>query len=142
LLADYGAEVNKLESREGDRDALGTAVRGPRAISSSDSIAKAWQLNQLEECGRLDLCLRLIDKMDVLKRTSGRARWTGSAWATKPCTSEILISSYCSISGYGQDGPSRDEAAMDLVVQGSSGLLSITGTEQGESVRCGYGVTT
>ena len=38
-------------------------------------------------------------------------------------------------------GPSRDEAAMDLVVQGSSGLLSITGTEDGESVRCGYGVT-
>jgi crotonobetainyl-CoA:carnitine CoA-transferase CaiB-like acyl-CoA transferase len=48
---------------------------------------------------------------------------------------------YCSISGYGQNGPSRDEAAMDLVVQSSSGLLSITGTEQGESVRCGYGVT-
>jgi crotonobetainyl-CoA:carnitine CoA-transferase CaiB-like acyl-CoA transferase len=48
---------------------------------------------------------------------------------------------YCSISGYGQTGPSRDEAAMDLVVQSSSGLLSITGTEDGESVRCGYGVT-
>jgi crotonobetainyl-CoA:carnitine CoA-transferase CaiB-like acyl-CoA transferase len=48
---------------------------------------------------------------------------------------------YCSISGYGQDGPSRDEAAMDLVVQGSSGLLSITGTADAESVRCGYGVT-
>jgi crotonobetainyl-CoA:carnitine CoA-transferase CaiB-like acyl-CoA transferase len=48
---------------------------------------------------------------------------------------------YCSISGYGQVGPSRDEAAMDLVVQSSSGLLSITGTEEGESVRCGYGVT-
>jgi crotonobetainyl-CoA:carnitine CoA-transferase CaiB-like acyl-CoA transferase len=48
---------------------------------------------------------------------------------------------YCSISVYGQNGPSRDEAAMDLVVQGSSGLLSITGTADGESVRCGYGVT-
>src|ERR1044072_9437880 len=48
---------------------------------------------------------------------------------------------YCSISGYGQDGPSRDEAAMDLVVQGSSGLLSVTGTEEGESVGCGDGVT-
>jgi crotonobetainyl-CoA:carnitine CoA-transferase CaiB-like acyl-CoA transferase len=48
---------------------------------------------------------------------------------------------YCSISGYGQNGPSRDEAAMDLVVQASSGLLSITGTKQGEFVRCGYGVT-
>ena len=48
---------------------------------------------------------------------------------------------YCSISGYGQAGPSRDEAAMDLVVQSSSGLMSITGTAEGESTRCGYGVT-
>jgi crotonobetainyl-CoA:carnitine CoA-transferase CaiB-like acyl-CoA transferase len=48
---------------------------------------------------------------------------------------------YCSISGYGQNGPARDEAAMDLVVQASSGLLSITGTADGHSVRCGYGVT-
>jgi crotonobetainyl-CoA:carnitine CoA-transferase CaiB-like acyl-CoA transferase len=48
---------------------------------------------------------------------------------------------YCSISGYGQQGPAREEAAMDLVVQASSGLLSITGTEAGESTRCGYGVT-
>ena len=48
---------------------------------------------------------------------------------------------YCSISGYGQRGPSRDEAAMDLVVQASSGLLSITGSPEGESARCGYGVT-
>ena len=47
---------------------------------------------------------------------------------------------YCSISGYGQAGPSRDEAAMDLIVQASSGLLSITGTEEGEVARCGYSV--
>ena len=47
---------------------------------------------------------------------------------------------YCSISGYGQAGPSRDEAAMDLVVECSSGFLSITGTEEGEQVRSGYAV--
>jgi crotonobetainyl-CoA:carnitine CoA-transferase CaiB-like acyl-CoA transferase len=47
---------------------------------------------------------------------------------------------YCSISGYGQDGPSRDEAAMDLIVECSSGFMSITGTEEGEQVRSGYAV--
>jgi crotonobetainyl-CoA:carnitine CoA-transferase CaiB-like acyl-CoA transferase len=47
---------------------------------------------------------------------------------------------YCSISGYGQRGPSRDEAAMDLIVQCSSGLVSVTGTESGERVRSGYSV--
>ncbi len=47
---------------------------------------------------------------------------------------------YCSISGYGQDGPSRDEPAMDLIVQSSSGLMSITGTQESGPVRCGYSV--
>jgi crotonobetainyl-CoA:carnitine CoA-transferase CaiB-like acyl-CoA transferase len=47
---------------------------------------------------------------------------------------------YCSISGYGQDGPSRDEAAMDLIIECSSGFISITGTESGEQVRSGYAV--
>src|SRR5262249_54450123 len=47
---------------------------------------------------------------------------------------------YCSISGYGQQGPLRDAAAMDLIVEYSSGFLSITGTEAGETVRSGYAV--
>jgi crotonobetainyl-CoA:carnitine CoA-transferase CaiB-like acyl-CoA transferase len=47
---------------------------------------------------------------------------------------------YCSISGYGQNGPSRDEPAMDLILQASSGLMSVTGTADGKRVRCGYSV--
>ena len=47
---------------------------------------------------------------------------------------------YCSISGYGQNGPLRDESAMDLIVQAASGLISVTGTMDGEQVRCGHSV--
>ena len=47
---------------------------------------------------------------------------------------------YCSVSGYGQNGPSRDEPAMDLILQASSGLISVTGVEGGERVRCGHSV--
>jgi CoA:oxalate CoA-transferase len=49
---------------------------------------------------------------------------------------------YCLISGYGQNGPSRDEPAMDLILQASSGLMmmSVTGTTDGKRVRCGYSV--
>ncbi len=47
---------------------------------------------------------------------------------------------YCSISGYGQNSPSRDLAAMDLILQASSGLLSVTGTEEGREVRSGHSV--
>ena len=47
---------------------------------------------------------------------------------------------YCSVSGYGQNGPSRDDPAMDLILQAASGLISVTGVEDGEQVRCGHSV--
>jgi crotonobetainyl-CoA:carnitine CoA-transferase CaiB-like acyl-CoA transferase len=143
LLAEYGAEVYKLESRDGDMGrgwgppfAGGVASfflglnRGKRGIS--------FDLKRPEG---LDLCLRLIDRMDVLVENfrPGAMDRLGLGYEAMHARHPGLV--YCSISGYGQDGPSRDEAAMDLVVQSSSGLLSITGTADGESVRCGYGVT-
>jgi len=143
LLAEYGAEVYKLESRAGDMGrgwgppfAGGVACfflglnRGKRGISID-----------LKQPDGLELCLRLIDRMDVLLENfrPGAMDRLGLGYEALRRRHPRLV--YCSISGYGQNGPSRDEAAMDLVVQGSSGLLSITGTEDGESVRCGYGVT-
>jgi len=143
LLSDYGASVYKLEASEGDMGrgwgppfAGGVASvflglnRGKRGISIN-----------LKQPEGLDLCLRLIDKVDVLVENfrPGTMDRLGLGYAPVHEHNPRLI--YCSISGYGQAGPSRDEAAMDLVVQSSSGLLSITGTDQGESVRCGYGVT-
>src|SRR5690606_16543952 len=47
---------------------------------------------------------------------------------------------YCSISGFGQDGPYTDRAAMDLIVQAESGMISITGEEGGRGVRCGVSI--
>src|SRR5205085_9913020 len=89
----------------------------------------------------LELCLRLVEKVDVVIENfrPGAMDRLGLGYEALHNRNPRLI--YCSISGYGQEGPSRDEAAMDLVIQASSGLLSITGTEQGEHTRCGYGVT-
>ena len=143
LLADYGAEVYKLESRSGDMGrgwgppfAGGVASfflglnRGKRGISID-----------IKRPAGLDLCLRLIDRMDVLLENfrPGAMERLGLGYEMLHRRHPRLV--YCSISGYGQQGRSRDEAAMDLVMQASSGLLSITGTADGESVRCGYGVT-
>src|SRR4029434_8448762 len=47
---------------------------------------------------------------------------------------------YCSISGFGQDGPYRDRAALDLVVQAESGMISITGEPGGAGVRAGVSI--
>lgn len=88
----------------------------------------------------VDLCLRLLEKMDVLIENfrPGTMERLGLGYETAHARNPRLV--YCSISGYGQGGPSRDEAAMDLIVQASSGLVSITGTEAGEQVRSGYSV--
>lgn len=143
LLADYGAEVYKLESRAGD---MGRGWGPPFSGGLSHFFlglnrGKYGISIDLKEPEGRDLCLRLIDRMDVLIENfrPGSMDRLGLGYETVHQRNPRLI--YCSISGYGQDGPSRDEAAMDLVVQSSSGLLSITGTEDGKSVRCGYGVT-
>jgi crotonobetainyl-CoA:carnitine CoA-transferase CaiB-like acyl-CoA transferase len=143
LLADFGADVCKLEPREGDM-ARGW---GPPFAGGNSSMflglnrGKRGISIDLKHAEGRELCLRLIDRMDVLIENfrPGSMERLGLGYGTLRERNPRLI--YCSISGYGQAGPSRDEAAMDLVVQGSSGLLSITGTADGESVRCGYGVS-
>jgi formyl-CoA transferase/CoA:oxalate CoA-transferase len=143
LLSDYGADVFKLEAREGD---MGRGWGPPFAGGISSVFlglnrGKRGISIDLKHPEGLDLCLRLVDKMDVLVENfrPGSMDRLGLGYEAVRQRNPRLI--YCSISGYGQDGPSRDEAAMDLVVQSSSGLLSMTGTKDGESVRCGYGVT-
>jgi crotonobetainyl-CoA:carnitine CoA-transferase CaiB-like acyl-CoA transferase len=143
LLAEYGANVYKLESRSGDMGrGWGPPFQGGVAsFFLGLNRGKRGISIDLKQPEGIDLCLRLIDRMDVLIENfrPGAMDRLGLGYHTLHQRHPKLV--YCSISGYGQNGPSRDEAAMDLVVQSSSGLLSITGTEDGESVRCGYGVT-
>lgn len=143
LLADYGAEVFKLEAPETGECARGWGPpfvgneaafflglnRGKRGISIDLKCAEG-----------LELCQRLLEQMDVLVENfrPGTMDRLGLGYAAVRAGNPRLV--YCSISGYGQSGPSRDEAAMDLVVECSSGFMSITGTEAGEQVRSGYAV--
>src|SRR5579862_9034850 len=144
LLSDYGADIYKLEAaQQGD---MGRGW-GPPFTSGVSSFflglnrGKRGISIDLKQPEGLELCLRLIDRMDVLMENfrPGAMERLGLGYEAVHQRNPRLV--YCSISGYGQNGPSRDEAAMDLVMQASSGLLSITGTASGETVRCGYGVT-
>ena len=143
LLSDFGASVYKLESPTGGDMGRGW---GPPFAGTYSSFflglnrGKQGISIDLKQPQGLDLCRRLIDQMDVVVENfrPGTMDRLGLGYAAMSQRNPRLI--YCSISGYGQQGPSRDEAAMDLIVECSSGFMSITGTEDGEQVRSGYAV--
>jgi crotonobetainyl-CoA:carnitine CoA-transferase CaiB-like acyl-CoA transferase len=143
LLADFGARVYKLENRAGGDMGRGW---GPPFAGTQSSFFLGLNRGKygisidLKQPAGIDLCLRLIERMDVLIENfrPGTMDRLGLGYAAAAARNPRLV--YCSISGYGQAGPSRDEAAMDLIVECSSGFMSITGTEDGEQVRSGYAV--
>jgi formyl-CoA transferase/CoA:oxalate CoA-transferase len=143
LLADFGATVYKLES-PGHGD-MGRGW-GPPFVGDTSHFflglnrGKLGISIDLKKPEGLDVCMRLADRMDVLIENfrPGTMDRLGLGYRNLSARNPRLI--YSSISGYGQNGPSRDEAAMDLIVEGSSGFMSITGTEGGEIVRSGYAV--
>lgn len=143
LLSDYGAEVYKLESPHGGELSRGW---GPPFIGYQAAFflglnrgKRGIAIDLKKPTGR-DLCMKLIAKMDVLIENfrPGTMDRLGFGYESVHALNPRLV--YCSISGYGQSGPSRDESAMDLTVECSSGYMSITGTEEGEVVRSGYAV--
>jgi crotonobetainyl-CoA:carnitine CoA-transferase CaiB-like acyl-CoA transferase len=143
LLADYGAEVYKLESPRGGELGRGWGppfVNGQASFFLGLNRGKRGISIDLKRPEGTELCLQLADRADVLVENfrPGTMDRLGLGYETVHNRNPRLV--YCSISGYGQNGPSRDEAAMDLIVECSSGFLSITGTEDGERVRSGYAV--
>src|ERR1041385_7876636 len=143
LMSDFGATVYKLESPH-----CGDMGRGWGPPFAGDDSSFFVGLNRgkygisidLKRPEGVELCLRLIDEMDVLIENfrPGTMDRLGLGYGAVSARNPRLV--YCSISGYGQGGPSRDEAAMDLIVECSSGFMSITGTPEGETVRSGYAV--
>jgi crotonobetainyl-CoA:carnitine CoA-transferase CaiB-like acyl-CoA transferase len=143
ILAEYGSDVYKLESRDG-----GDIGRGWGPPNYGDQSSFFMGLNRgkygisidLKRPEGIALCMKLIESMDVLIENfrPGTLERLGLGYEAVQARNPRLV--YCSISGYGQDGPSRDEPAMDLIVQSSSGLMSMTGTDESGPVRCGYSV--
>ncbi len=143
LLAQYGAEVYKIESPGGGDIGRGW---GPPYQGEQSSFflgvnaGKRGVSVNLKHPRGLELCLAMAEHADVFIENfrPGTMERLGLGYAALHARNPRLV--YCSISGYGQNGPSRDEPAMDLILQASSGLISVTGTEEGEQVRCGHSV--
>lgn len=143
ILSQYGAGVYKIESPDGGEvgRTWGPPFTGDEAsYFLGINAGKRSLVIDLKKPEGIELCLRLIERVDVLieNMRPGTMDRLGLGYAAASARNPRLI--YCSISGYGQTGPSRDEPAMDLILQASSGLISVTGVEGGERVRSGHSV--
>ena len=83
---------------------------------------------------------RLVKTADVLVENfrPGVMKRLGLGYEVLQEENPALI--YCAISGFGQDGPMKDAPAYDQIIQGLSGMMSITGDEQSAPLRVGYPV--
>ena len=131
-LADLGARVIKVErpgrgdfAREYDHRARGQSSHFVWINRSKESLAL-----DLKNPTQLAVLRALIAKADVLVQNlaPGATARTGLDAATLRKERPDLI--VCDISGYGQEGPYRDRKAYDLLIQGESGLISVTGTPE------------
>jgi crotonobetainyl-CoA:carnitine CoA-transferase CaiB-like acyl-CoA transferase len=143
LMAQYGAEVFKIESTgEGDlgRGWAPPFTNGEASYFLGINTGKRSLAIDLKKPEGLALCLDMLEHADILieNMRPGTMERLGLGYAVARARNPRLI--YCSVSGYGQTGPSRDDPAMDLILQASSGLISVTGVEGGERVRCGHSV--
>jgi crotonobetainyl-CoA:carnitine CoA-transferase CaiB-like acyl-CoA transferase len=142
LLGDYGADVIKIEPLDGDI----ARTWGPPFYDGET--AYFVNLNRNKKSLALDLkhpegraiFFRLAEKADVVLENLrvGAVERLGVAYRQVAAAQPRVV--YCSISGFGQDGPYRDRAALDLVVQAESGMISITGEPGGRGVRCGVSI--
>jgi formyl-CoA transferase len=97
-------------------------------------------LNLKSPAGR-DACIRLARRSDIVIENyrPGVMRSLGLDYETLSADHPGLI--YASISGYGQTGPDREKGGFDLVAQGVTGLMSITGEPGGSPMKAGIPVT-
>jgi len=137
LLADLGADVIKVE-RPGSGD--DTRAWGPPYLKDAqghDTSEAAYYLaaNRGKRSMTLDIAskagqqvLRLLAaRCDVLVENYkvGQLARYGLDYATLSALNPRLV--YCSITGFGQDGPYKDRAGYDFIIQGMGGFMSITG---------------
>ena len=138
LLADFGAEVIKVEPPDGD------AMRQwpPLSQGYSENFASLNRGKQsvvldLKNSNQRDLARQLVLDADVLVENSrpGVMGRLGLGWDWFGPRKPSLI--YCSISAFGQDGPRGNEGGFDLTIQASAGVMSVTGEPDGAPVKAG-----
>jgi crotonobetainyl-CoA:carnitine CoA-transferase CaiB-like acyl-CoA transferase len=144
IFGDYGAEVIKIEQPGTGDDSRQWAP--PKAPDGSASYffsinrnKKSVTLNLKHPRGK-ELCLALVARGDVLIENfkPGTMEDLGLEWEVLRRVNPRLI--YCQISGFGNSGPYRERAGYDSILQGMTGLMSITGERDGPPVKAGVAI--
>jgi crotonobetainyl-CoA:carnitine CoA-transferase CaiB-like acyl-CoA transferase len=136
-LADWGAEVIKIEAAEGD-GGLGGARHGPDFQNLHRN--KRSVTLDLKNPKGLEVLYKLVKDADVVVenyRPDVKHRLKVDYETLKKINPRLV---YGSISGFGQDGPYRDRPGFDQIAQGMGGLMSITGLPGQGPVRVGIPV--
>lgn len=144
VLADLGAEVIKVESPEGDD----TRNWGPpfinRANGSKDAAyfhaanrGKDTVVADFKRAADLNKVKAMIAEADVVIENfkSGNLAKFGLDYATLKAKNPGLV--YCSITGFGLDGPYAGRAGYDFIIQGMSGIMDLTGFADGAPTKIG-----
>jgi crotonobetainyl-CoA:carnitine CoA-transferase CaiB-like acyl-CoA transferase len=142
-LGDLGADVIKVEPPYGDstrrwsHEGAGTDSAEFNAVNRG----KRGIVLNLKTPAARDVCRRLARSADIIIENfrPGVMADFGLDYARLSADNRALI--YASISGYGQTGPDAQKGGFDLVAQGVSGIMSITGEPGGPPIKCGVPLT-
>lgn len=142
VLADLGAEVIKIERFPGGDDSrrLGPHVNGESyCFASANRNKRSIGLDLKSDEGR-ELALRLIDETDVVVENfrPGVTERLGLDYGTVKARNPDVI--YCSITGFGQTGPYRLRPGYDIIAQGITGFLRMTGQPDGRPTKVGIAI--
>jgi len=145
-LALLGAEVIKIEVPDGGdlarqlgADPALNARHMGASFLAQNAGKKSVTLNLKKAQGK-DVLKRLVESADVLVENfrPGVMARLGLAYDDLVAVNPRLV--YCAISGFGQQGPMKGAPAYDQIIQGLSGMMSVTGTPDSAPLRSGYPV--
>ena len=143
MLADYGAEVIKVENPDGGDD---TRAWGPPFVNaesayflSANRNKKSITLN-LKSPRAKEVMSRLVAKSDVLLENFRPGTLDKLGWGYEAIRKANPRMIYCAISGFGRTGPLADRGGYDLAAQGIGGLMSLTGSADGPPTKVGTSI--
>ena len=146
-LSDLGAEVIKVESPKGDD----TRAWGPPFVTRDDDVSASYfhstnrgkasvtvDFSSPEGQERIREMVRDADIFIENFKVGGLKKYGLDYESLRQVNPKLI---YCSITGFGQTGPYAHRAGYDFIIQGMSGLMSITGAPEGQPQKAGVAIT-